>query len=143
MGVTIVLDTNALVQIFGTKSPFFALQKAILDGKVILAYSTGILLEYEEVITRYGGPSRWDRVWQVLEMTGEIHSNLRRVEPTYHWRLIAADPDDDKFVDCAIAADAEWIITEDGHYGALKGSGHKPQPITPEAFIREVLPSLE
>jgi uncharacterized protein len=140
--VTIVLDTNALVQIFGANSPFLPVQRAILDGKVILAYSTGILLEYEEVVTRYGGGERWERLWRVLELTGQMHGNLRQVEPTYQWRLIIGDPDDDKFADCAIAADAEWIVTEDAHYVVLKGSGHKPQVITPQAFVREVVPML-
>lgn len=135
----IVLDTNALIQIFGAKTPFLAIQRAILDGRINLAFSTGILLEYEEVLTRYGGPRRWQRVWEVLEMTGQLHANLRHVEPAYSWRLIAADPDDDKFADCAIAAEADWIITEDAHLDVLKNSGHKPQPITPEAFIRDVL----
>ncbi len=138
----VVLDTNALVQVFGAKSPFLPLQQAIFDGRVTLAFSTAILLEYEEVLTRYGGPNRWPRVWRTLEMTAQIHNNLRRVEPAYHWRLVATDPDDDKFVDCAIAAEAEWILTEDQHLDVLKDSGHKPQPITPEAFIRDVLPKL-
>jgi uncharacterized protein len=140
--VIIVLDTNALVQILGARSPFLALQQAILNGRVALAFSTAILLEYEEVLSRYGGPGRWPQLWQVLEMTEQLHDNLRRVEPTYRWRLIADDPDDDKFADCAIAAQAEWIVTEDGHLEVLKHSGHKPQPITPEAFIRDVLAKL-
>lgn len=138
----IVLDTNALVQIFGARSPFLGLQQAILNGRVTLAFSTPILLEYEEVMNRYGGPGRWPQVWRVLEMTGQLHDNLRRVEPTYNWRLITADPDDDKFADCAIAAEAEWIVTEDRHLDALKHSGHKPQPITPQAFIRDLLAKL-
>lgn len=46
----VVLDTNALVQVFGARSPFIRLQQAILDGRVTLAVSTPILLEYEEVI---------------------------------------------------------------------------------------------
>lgn len=140
--MTIVLDTNVIIQLFGTKSPWIRLQKAIVEGRVILAVSTGILLEYEEVITRLGGPSRWRRVWQVLELTGQIHNNVRQVEPSYEWRLITTDPDDNKFVDCAIAARADWIVTEDRHYEAIKSSGHRPQPITPEAFIRDVLPAL-
>lgn len=135
----IVLDTNALVQVFGARSPFLPLQLAILDGRLALAFSTSMLLEYEEVLTRYGGPARWPRVWQALEMTGQLHGDLRRIEPTYQWRLIVADPDDDKFADCAIAAEAEWVVTEDAHFDVLKNSGHKPQPITPEAFIRDVL----
>jgi predicted nucleic acid-binding protein len=128
-----------LVQVFGAKSPLLPLQRAILDGNVQLAFSTAILLEYEEVITRYGGPSRWSRLWQVLEMSGRLHDNLRRIEPAYNWRLIIADPDDDKFTDCAVAAHADWIITEDAHFDVLKKSGHRPRPIIPEAFIRDVL----
>jgi putative PIN family toxin of toxin-antitoxin system len=134
--VIIVLDTNALVQVFGARSPFLPLQRAILDGRVALAFSTAILLEYEEVLTRYGGPNRWPQVWRAVELTGQIHDNLRRVEPAYHWRLIVPDPDDDKFVDCAIAAEAEWVVTEDRHLDVLKHSGHKPQPISPAEFIQ-------
>lgn len=140
--MTLVLDTNALVQIFGARSPFLEIQRAILEGRVTLAFSTAILLEYEEVLTRYGGPRRWPLVWRVLEVTGQLHGNLQRIEPAFQWRLIAADPDDDKFADCAIAASAEWIVTEDGHFAVLKHSGHKPQPVTPEAFIRDVLAKL-
>lgn len=130
----VVLDTNALVQVFGARSPFIRLQQAILDGRVTLAVSTPILLEYEEVISRYGGPERWPRVWRALELTEQLHDNLRRIAPAFRWHLITADPDDDPFVDCAIAAEAEWIITEDTHFDVLKGSGHKPQPISPAEF---------
>ena len=35
----LVLDTNALVQIFGARSPFRPLQQAILNGRVTLAFS--------------------------------------------------------------------------------------------------------
>src|SRR5439155_8671693 len=123
----------------GARSPFLPLQQAILNERVALAFSTAILLEYEEVLTRYGGQGRWARVWQVLELTGQLHDNLCHVEPAYHWRLIATDPDDDKFADCAIAAEAEWIVTEDGHLDVLRHAGHKPRPIIPEAFIRDEL----
>lgn len=34
--------------------------------------------------------------------------------------LIIADPDDNKFVDCAIAANARFIVTEDHHFNVLK-----------------------
>ena len=38
----------------------------------------------------------------------------------YHFGLIEADADDNKFVDCAIAADAEYIVTNDTHFNILK-----------------------
>ena len=36
------------------------------------------------------------------------------------FNLIQKDPDDNKFVDCAITAGARYIVTEDHHYDVLK-----------------------
>ncbi|MEO5913852.1 MAG: hypothetical protein ABIS50_06440 [Luteolibacter sp.] len=52
---------------------------------------------------------------------------------------MSADRDDDKFADCAITADADFIVTSDSHFRVLNGSGYRPQPITPEAFIDRYL----
>ena len=60
--------------------------------------------------------------------------------PTFRFQLIAGDADDNKFADCAIAAGADFIITGDHHFEAMRGSGHQPQPVTPEEFIRRHLP---
>ena len=37
------------------------------------------------------------------------------------FNLITADPDDNKFIDCAVAAQAKYIVTEDRHYDARCG----------------------
>ena len=34
--------------------------------------------------------------------------------------LISVDPDDNKFVDCAVAANAKFVVTDDGHFDLLK-----------------------
>ena len=41
------------------------------------------------------------------------------VTPYYRFNLIKADPDDNKFVDCAISANARYIVTNDQHYDVL------------------------
>ena len=46
---------------------------------------------------------------------------------------------EEKFADCAIAAGADYILTNDHHFDVLIGSGHKAQPIAPEEFIRRHL----
>ncbi len=46
--------------------------------------------------------------------------NIHLIDPTYRWKLIDSDPDDDKFVDCAIASGADYIITNDKHFEILK-----------------------
>ena len=42
------------------------------------------------------------------------------VSPYFNWRLIEADHDDDKFVDCAFAANATYIVSDDKHFDVLK-----------------------
>lgn len=43
-----------------------------------------------------------------------------RKNPHFSFGLIEADKDDNKFVDCAIAANAKCIVTEDNHFNVLK-----------------------
>ena len=45
---------------------------------------------------------------------------VERFAPEYHFQLITADPDDNKFVDCAIQANARYIVTNDHHYDVLR-----------------------
>ena len=42
------------------------------------------------------------------------------ITPYYKFNLITADPDDNKFVDCAISAGAKYIVTNDKHFNVLK-----------------------
>ena len=111
----------------------------MLAGRFILAASTAILLEYEEILTARVGAARWKQFAAVLDAIAAGHGNVRQFEPSFRWRLITADPDDDKFADCAIAAEAEWIVTEDAHFDVLRDARHKPQPIAPGEFIARFL----
>ncbi len=46
--------------------------------------------------------------------------NLQLVNKYIFWRLIVKDPDDNKFVDCAIACNAKYLVSEDRHFNVLK-----------------------
>ena len=130
--MTVVLDSNALVQMSGQASP----HAALMEGRLVLAVSTPILLEYEEVIGRYAGRTRWEDVARMLALISLLHGTIREVAPSYRFRTITGDADDDAFADCAIVADADFIVTEDHHFDVMRGSGYKPQPVTPKEFIR-------
>ena len=41
-------------------------------------------------------------------------------ESYFHFGLIKTDVDDNKFVDCAIQANAHYIVTNDHHYDVLR-----------------------
>lgn len=46
--------------------------------------------------------------------------NTIKLDAHFRWGLIESDPDDNKFVDCAIVANANFIVTEDNHFNVLK-----------------------
>jgi putative PIN family toxin of toxin-antitoxin system len=137
--MTVCLDTGVLLQIFGRKQPFQPILRALLDGRITLAVSTEILLEYQEIITQLSGTERWHEVAALLELRAQLHGNIRQVEPQFRFNVISTDPDDNKFCDCAIAAEANFVVAEDHHFDVLKSAGFKPKPIKPGEFIRQHL----
>ena len=134
--MTVVLDTNVVLSARAAGHPHYVIVLALAAGVIRVAVSTEILLEYEEIISVNAGADRWRQFASVLDVAGQLHGNVVPITPSFQFHLIVADPDDDKFADCAIAAEADYIITNDRHFDALKNAGYKPQPITPDEFIR-------
>ena len=112
----IVLDTNILVASLGKKSPYCPIFDALIFEKFEIAVSNEILNEYAEV-TEQKTTSEISQ--NVLRLLINLPS-LKLIHTYYNWQLIIADPDDDKFVDCAIAAQADYIVSDDGHFKVLK-----------------------
>jgi putative PIN family toxin of toxin-antitoxin system len=131
----VCIDTNVLVQLFGTGRPLNPIANALQCGGLELAVSNEILLEYEETLTRLSGQARWQTIWKFLDGISRLHGNVFYVESHFRFHVIAADPDDNKFVDCAIAAQADLVLTSDRHFDTLRSSGYKPKPMDPQEFI--------
>jgi len=134
--MTVCLDTNVFLQIFGRRQPFYPVLRALLEGRLNLAISTSIWLEYEEITKDLSGVERWRDVVAFVELLAQLHGNIRYVDPRFRFGVIAADPDDNKFCDCAIAADADFVLTDDHHFDPLAAAAYRPKPIKPEEFIR-------
>jgi putative PIN family toxin of toxin-antitoxin system len=112
----IVLDTNCLLQVLPSKSPYHKIWTDILEGKISLCVNTDILEEYEEILAQKTSP---DIAHNVVEAIANLTTTT--MQNTYvHFELLSTDLDDNKFVDCAIAADAEYIVTNDKHFNPLK-----------------------
>jgi len=41
--------------------------------------------------------------------------NFQKYEPSYKWQLVEKDPDDNKFVDCAVGVNADYLVSDDKH----------------------------
>lgn len=87
-----------------------------MKNRFTLCVTTDILLEYEEVIARHLGS---EISQAVLDAVTDL-PNLLLVNKYIFWRLIEQDPDDNKFVDCAIACNAKYLVSEDKHFRILK-----------------------
>ena len=131
------LDTNTLVQALARHHPFHPILDAWVAGKVTWAVSTPILLEYEEVLTRLSGTSRWRKLVSLMDLADVTSGNLLRVTPSFRFQVITSDPDDNIFTDCDITAGAELLITEDHHFAPLADAGYKTHPISPLQFLTE------
>jgi uncharacterized protein len=137
--MTVCIDTNVLIGMFGRKAPWLALRQGVLDGRIHWAVSNEILLEYEEVFTREMGAAKSMMMLEFLELVYATRGVICYISPDYRFQAIPADADDNKFADCAIAAHADYIITGDRHFRPLAGAGYLPQPISPEKFIAQYL----
>ena len=114
--MNIVLDTNCLLMSLSRRSAYYSVWRDFVEGKYTLCVTNEILAEYEEILTQKVGPEIASNViTAILDLP-----NSKMVQVYYHLRLITADPDDDKFVDCAFKANARYIVTEDHHYDILK-----------------------
>ena len=112
----IVLDTNCLLAILSRRGNYFSVWLGLHEGKYTLCVSNEILEEYEEIICSKTNPIIASNVIQML-----INSPYVQFVDTYfHFHLIEQDKDDNKFVDCAIAANARFIVSEDAHFKHLK-----------------------
>ena len=111
----IVLDTNCLVSIIMPGSYNNDVWQAFRNAKYVLCITNEILFEYHEILTK-----RYNNLIANTVLKELIESpNVEHINPTFRFNLITADPDDNKFVDCAVIAGATYIVSNDRHFREL------------------------
>ena len=111
-----MLDTNCLISSLSKKGQYYPVWKGLQTGQYILCVSTEILEEYAEVIAQKLSAQVASSVIHLLLES----SNVELINPYFSLHLIDADQDDNKFVDCAFAANATFIVSNDKHFDVLK-----------------------
>ncbi len=105
-----VVDTNVFVSSFFGGNP-----RKVIDlwktGELTLCLSASIVDEYTAVLRRLGLEGQ-DELGELLDLfAGGI--NLLFTAQTPKLAVVAADPGDDKFIECAVALKADMIVTGD------------------------------
>jgi putative PIN family toxin of toxin-antitoxin system len=111
----VVADTNILVSAvqFGGKPK--QLLDLALDGQVDLAISEAIIAETLRVLEdKFDSAPGW-----LTETDRQLRVFTRLVQPTESFHVIEADPTDDRILECAVAAEAEVIVSGDTHLLSL------------------------
>ena len=115
----VVLDTNALLRTISRNSIHKHVLDKLLNDQFDLFVTTEIFLEYEEKIVQIFNQQTAELILGTLSLLGNVFTT----NIFYNLNLISSDLDDNKFVDCAFAANTNFLVTDDKHYKILKSVG--------------------
>lgn len=112
----VIVDTNVLLVSVSSRSKYHWLYRAILDKKINIAFTNEILTEYEEKIAIHWHP---EVAANVIRSLIEL-SSAQLTVVYFKFNIIVNDEDGNKFVDCAFASNADYIVTNDSDFNVLK-----------------------
>jgi uncharacterized protein len=113
--MTVILDTNILLICLPKASIYRLIFDALVSGVFKLAISNEILSEYIEILSQKTNATIANNVAELLLSL----PNVVKTDVYFRWNLIRQDADDNKFVDCAIASAADFIVSNDRHFREL------------------------
>jgi uncharacterized protein len=114
--MTVILDTNILLICLPKASIYRPIFDALISGVFKLAISNEVLSEYIEILSQKTNLSTANNVAELLLSL----PNVIKTDVYFRWSLISVDADDNKFVDCAIASAADFIVSNDRHFRELQ-----------------------
>ncbi len=132
----VVLDTNVLVSALLNRDGLPAFILALARRRIIrLCLTVEIFEEYEAVLNR----KKFRHIRNDgLSVLSSLSKEALRVESNTRLNLIANDPADNKFIECAVDAGADFLITGNNKHFPFR-SYRKLQIVTPKEFIENAL----
>jgi putative PIN family toxin of toxin-antitoxin system len=108
----VVLDTNVLVSAFLFDGKPRELFGKIISGSIRCFLSESILHEFNEVLQRpkFGVPH--EVCQQIIQ---ELYAICEVVAPSSRIDVVRSDPDDNRILECALEAKADFLVTGDRH----------------------------
>ena len=131
----IILDTNVLISGVFFSGPPFQILDAWRNGKIKILISPEILAEYRkvgEILSEQFPSINLDSFFAIVAREAEIIAAPPLPEP------VCEDPDDDKFLSCALSGQCRIIVSGDKHLKRI--SGYRGiVVITPRKFVEEYI----
>jgi len=113
----VVIDTNVFISSF-----FGGIPREIINywknGKITLCLSQKIIEEYIEVLNKLGLKDK-NEIQNLTKLFAESYNSIFTAK-TPSLKIVEEDPDDNKFIECAVALESKIIISEDKHLKNMK-----------------------
>ncbi|MBN1444714.1 MAG: putative toxin-antitoxin system toxin component, PIN family [Candidatus Omnitrophica bacterium] len=103
-----VLDTNIFVSSFFGGNPGKVVE-SWKDEKIILCITQSVLDEYIRVLAEFKNLDIQEQIRQLLDLFATGYE-IEFILPRHEIRTVS-DPSDDKFIECAVSAGAQYIIS--------------------------------
>jgi uncharacterized protein len=133
--VKVVLDTNVVISAVlshdGIPAKIFEM---LLSGNIQNYTTKEIVEEIKDVLERLKITKLVDNIQRRWIITNFEQSSIC-IKPSVNLTIIKNDPDDNKFLECAVSAQAKYIISGDTHLTDLKRY-HDILIVTPTEFFR-------
>jgi uncharacterized protein len=131
--IKVVFDTNVWISIFLKK--VLSEEFAKINDQISLYVSKDIILEISKVLM-------YPKISEILkesmihekEILHAISKNSTIVNPNIKLKVIDEDTEDNKILECALAAKADVLVTGDKHLLKL-GKFRKTRIVTPREFL--------
>ena len=134
----VVLDTNVLLVSIPKLSKYRPIFESLIGKKYTLIISNEILAEYEEIIAQKANEIAAQNIVKMLVTL----SNVEKKEIYFRWNLIKSDEDDNKFADCAVAGNADYLVSNDHHFDVLETIDFPEIPLIDAEKFLEILKEL-
>ena len=113
----VVIDTNVFISSF-----FGGIPREIINywknGKITLCLSQKIIEEYIEVLNKLGLKDK-NEIQNLTKLFAESYNSIFTAK-TPSLKVVEEDPDDNKFIECAVALGSKIIISGDKHLKNIK-----------------------
>jgi len=112
----VVIDTNVLLVSVSSFSKYHWIYQLIIRKEIEVFITNEILTEYLEIISdKYDVSTSKSVVRTLIEL-----ENVHQIQVYFKFNLIKNDPDDNKFADCAISSNVDFLLTNDKDFNVLK-----------------------
>jgi len=112
MGPNVVFDTNVLISALGWDAKPERCLEQVFHGSVVGYISPALVNELRRVMDYPRFEFTEEERDSFLEI---VLASFHLVEPGIDLEAVADDPDDDMVLECAVASDADYIVSGDSH----------------------------